>query len=147
MKPLNPITSSLLIGFSYGIYRVVGSAAQAMVNIASFYAGTELARRLDIGSSDLVASIKELNEALRLAEKVEVEYENGILLLTVKKCNVCPKRVGGYDIKGTACPIPGLIIGFLTELYKVKVDPKTISRNVQWGIGEECRFKIPLKLR
>ncbi len=145
-RNFNPITSSLIIGFAYGVYRVVGVGAQGVMNITSYYAGLELAKRINVKAvfDDPEEYIKALNDALGLAEEIRTSVEGDKLKVVVVKCNVCPKRIGGYNIEGRACPLPGLLIGFIHGVCGVKVEPRKVVRKVQWGVGEHCEFVLPL---
>lgn len=73
----NPVTTSLAVGFAYGIYRVVGPGAQGAVNIAAYYAGLELARRLRdqvyYRSRSPAEAVEKLGKAIGLADKVEAK--------------------------------------------------------------------------
>ena len=37
-------------------------------------------------------------------------------IIQITECNLCPKKVGKYPLKETACPAPGIIKGVLNSL-------------------------------
>ena len=55
-----------------------------------------------------------------------------VLLVAGDKCRICPKGVGGADIKGTLCPIPS----FLESLVN-KIAGKEILDLITNGIEKE----------
>ncbi len=127
-KVENPIVSSMMIGLAYGLYRVVGIGAQATINIVAWHVGYELGRRLKLESTEKPGeAIRELAEKLGLADRVEVERSSDTIELRILGCNVCPKRVGGCEIERTACPVPGLVLGFLASLYGVHIQSTTYN--------------------
>ncbi len=68
-----------------------------------------------------------------------VEGRGDTLVVTVKKCYYCPKRVGGAKLQGTACPIPRLLVELLRYYgYTVTGHPKPIIT------AEGCKTKIML---
>ncbi len=59
-----------------------------------------------------------LNNALRLVGEIKIAEtpEGKAILITSKKCRICPIGVGEAEIPGTACPFPGLFT-HLAKLY------------------------------
>ena len=57
--------------------------------------------------------------------------------LTIRDCNVCPKKVGKYKIEQTACPVPGIMRGVLSS---VMTDSQQVFPELQ--PGEVCHIKI-----
>ena len=140
MKPVH----HTIIGCCYGIYRVVGRGAQATVNLVAWHIGYELRRAFKPRSDSLLEALDEFVKWLDLGDRVEARLEGSELLVVVEGCHVCPKRVGGYEIEGTACPVPGLLLGFIAAHAGLRIDPRQLTRNIQWGIGERCEFRIRL---
>ncbi len=36
-----------------------------------------------------------------------------MVTLAIRKCNVCPKKVGGLAFETTVCPVPGIVRGVI----------------------------------
>jgi len=113
------IDSAVIIGYSVGLKLITGYGAQSLSNMAGSYAGKELAiyamskgyKFKDI--KDVERYFKELNFA-----EIEMKEENDEIVVKISKCDLCPKRVCGYEFEGTACPWGGLLIGFIGEALK-----------------------------
>jgi hypothetical protein len=86
-----------------------------------------------------------INKILSLVGEYEFkDTEDGmaVLLITGNTCRVCPKGVGGAEVKGTLCPIPSLV-----ESLVNKIAGKEMLDLVTTGIekeGPSCRafFKV-----
>jgi len=86
-----------------------------------------------------------INKILSLVGEYEFkDAEDGmaVLLITGNTCRVCPKGVGGAEVKGTLCPIPSLV-----ESLVNKIAGKEMLDLVTAGIekeGPSCRayFKM-----
>lgn len=83
-----------------------------------------------------------LLDELRIAENLGVEYVDDEIEVTIQDCLVCPKRVGGYDLKDdTSCPVGGILIGALS--YFRGESPSLPS--VQLRPGEFCTLKLKIR--
>lgn len=86
-----------------------------------------------------------INKILSLVGEYEFkDADDGmaVLLITGNTCRVCPKGVGGAEVKGTLCPIPSLV-----ESLVNKIAGKELLDLVTAGIekeGANCRafFKV-----
>ena len=86
-----------------------------------------------------------INKILSLVGEYEFkDTDDGmaVLLITGNTCRVCPKGVGGAEVKGTLCPIPSLV-----ESLVNKIAGKEMLDLVTTGIekeGPSCRafFKV-----
>jgi len=81
-----------------------------------------------------------INKILSLVGEYEFkEVENGlaVLLITGNTCRICPKGVGGAEVKGTLCPIPTLVVSLVN-----KIAQQELLELVTTGIekdGPSCR--------
>ena len=46
----------------------------------------------------------------------QVEGDQALLSITGTTCRICPKGVGGAEVKGTLCPIPSLLESLLNSI-------------------------------
>ncbi len=135
----------LIIGFSAGIEKVMGSGAQAATNIAGYYAGMELGKELlergiisEGDSEDKIVS--KVLEELNLAENIKLEKEEDKLKIEVTECHICPMRVGKYPLQYTACPVGGILTGIL-DLVKGKKRQRLF---MELKGGEVCNIEIKI---
>lgn len=81
-----------------------------------------------------------INKILSLVGEYEFKQaEDGqaVLLITGNTCRICPKGVGGAEVKGTLCPIPTLVVNLVN-----KIAQKELLELVTTGIekeGSSCR--------
>ena len=76
-----------------------------------------------------------INKILSLVGEYDFQdFEDGqaVLLITGNTCRICPKGVGGADVKGTLCPIPNLV-----ESLVNKIAQKDLLELVTDGIEKE----------
>lgn len=86
-----------------------------------------------------------INKILSLVGEYDFQdAEDGmtVLLITGNTCRICPKGVGGAEVKGTLCPIPTLVENLVNRIAK-----KDLLELVTSGIekeGSTCKayFKI-----
>jgi hypothetical protein len=72
----------------------------------------------------------------------DVEDGQAALMITGNTCRICPKGVGGAEVKGTLCPIPSLVENLVN-----KIAQKDMLELVTAGIekeGSTCKayFKV-----
>ena len=72
----------------------------------------------------------------------EAGEDQVVLMITGSKCRICPKGVGGAEVKGTLCPIPSLLESLIN-----KIAQKEMLQLITTGIekeGSSCKanFKI-----
>lgn len=72
----------------------------------------------------------------------DVEIDQAVLLITGNTCRICPKGVGGAELKGTLCPIPNLVESLVNQIAQ-----KDMLELITTGIekdGPTCKayFKI-----
>ena len=81
-----------------------------------------------------------INKILSLVgeyEFKEVEDGQAVLMITGNTCRICPKGVGGAEVKGTLCPIPTLVVNLVN-----KIAQQDLLELVTAGIekdGPSCR--------
>ena len=76
-----------------------------------------------------------INKILSLVGEYDLkETEDGqaVLLLSGNTCRICPKGVGGAEVKGTLCPIPSLV-----EALVNKIAQEDMLKLVTSGIEKE----------
>ena len=115
------------IGFAYGLSLIAGRGTQIYYNYGCFWAGVELARLMAARipgwrEASLGECVKMLLEQIGAADEVQVVDEGGSLRVILRGCHFCPKRVGGYELEGTACFLPGLVAGVVSQ--KLGLEPR-----------------------
>ncbi|MHA1681659.1 MAG: hypothetical protein ACTSUE_11675 [Promethearchaeota archaeon] len=76
-----------------------------------------------------------------LGDELDVDVTPEKIKVTVQKCQICPKRIGGYDLEGnTACPVAGIITGAIS--FARGINP-IITRNTL-SPGEICFTDVDL---
>jgi len=126
-RPVHVFTASIL----GGLHRL-GILNQGTVNLLMKTVAPRLITYMI--SKGLLPSREEKPGPGRLAETLlrdleagsfHVEMEGDTLRILIEECNYCPKRVGGASLRGTACPIPRLIVELLHYYgYRVEGPPK-----------------------
>ncbi len=131
----------VLIGMCAGIDNTFPSGAQDIVNIIGASIGTEIAKELKARGINENSTTQEifdkLGEEFKIADDIRiVETDDGVEV-EIKGCNVCPKKVGGYPIRKTACPVGGIVAGMLREIRGalLSITPDLIP-------GEKCKITI-----
>jgi hypothetical protein len=82
-----------------------------------------------------------LNE-LSFSDEISTNFTADEAQIIVKKCLICPRRVGNYDLEGyTSCPVGGLIRGVINSVSGKS--PQLTS--IDYQPAEECEVKINLK--
>ena len=110
----------LLIGVTAGIGKM-GPQSQVITNRVSSVVGEQLGmeflERDLIKQGDSVKSIWDtVNKELEIDNDAEIQETNGSVSITIKNCQVCPKKVGKYEIPATACPVPGIFKGICKKV-------------------------------
>jgi hypothetical protein len=67
----------------------------------------------------------------------QVDEEQVVLLITENTCRICPKGVGGAEVKGTLCPIPSLLENLLNKIAQQEI-VELISNGIEKD-GETCK--------
>ncbi len=138
------LCNRVFIGFMVGLEEMLGRAAQATANIIGEYVGKELLRYAEDMGREIknLEDLRSLMVELGLASEIKFQGSGeGNIRVTIEDCGICPKRIGGYQFDGTACPWPGFL-RYMIEKFKgkkyrvdVKVEP-----------GETCTLTFRPKL-
>ena len=105
-----------LAGLGAAIWELFGKSSKEQTNLFSSYIGAEIGKLLlEKGLVNKDTPIKELiaiiADELEVGEEPEITKSDGSVTLTIRKCNVCPTKVGGIAFETTVCPIPGIVRG------------------------------------
>ena len=146
--------SKTMIGLGYGLVKTnelilnrdFGITPQDAMDALSIWIGRELMKemldqkivKITYDNEKIINSILNL---VNLAEELDVSVNDDTIGITVQKCLICPKRVGGYDLGSyTACPVGGFITGALS--YARGIEPTIVKNNLQ--TGQICHINISL---
>ena len=146
-RDLNPY-HSLLASFFAGLAEM-GLVNQGSINIVSKRAADYLYAYLDAKEilpdmnavpGDTTAEVVKnlilyVNKILSLMGGYDLkEAGNGqvVLLVADDKCRICPKGVGGAEVKGTFCPIPSFLEGLVNNIAE-----KELIKLITNGIEKE----------
>ncbi len=135
---LERILRAAMIGYMYGIENAVGSASQVASNIAGRVVGKEILKVYR--ETGFKGEVEEVPEMLSIFGELSLNRREFGWLAEVSNCKICPKRVGGYQFEGTACPWPGILVGMLEEITREK-----FSITAKLTPGEVCVIKIERK--
>jgi len=130
------LEAAIIIGYSVGLKLILGVGAQSMSNIAGAVVGKELClyalkNGYTISNLDDVEKFfKELNFA-----NIVFKDDADSIEVTISECNICPKRIGGYEFEGTACPWGGILIGFINECLNYN-----LSVNLDLKPADVCKI-------
>ncbi len=149
-KNKNLYFSKSMIGVAVGLVRGQnlllkdGMLPQQAMDILASWVGKEVGKELiksqkvssAMNDQELVAALlKETN----LAEDIAVATDASGLKFSITKCNICPKRVGGYDLGGkTSCPVGGMLIGLFSS-----VRGEIPMWSLQLKPAEKCDITVP----
>jgi len=70
---------------------------------------TEVAKNLFLYINKILSLVGEY-------DMLETEEGQALLLLSGNTCRICPKGVGGAEVKGTLCPIPSLVESLVNRI-------------------------------
>ncbi len=156
-RNLNPY-HSFLSSFFAGLGEL-GMLNQGSVNIVSRRAAEYLYSYLEakellpnpafyaniIDLEALKYIINHINEILSLLGSYRLqmsEPKKAVFLIDSSYCRICPKGVGGAEIKGTICPIPsfvGTLVNLIMGHEKIVLLTKGIEKE---GITCKAEYKI-----
>lgn len=116
------VDSAIIIGYSVGLKLITGDGAQSLSNMAGSYAGKELGIYA-INECHEFKNIKDVEKFLKQLKFADIKINevNDEIVAKISKCNICPKRICGYEFERTACPWGGLLIGFIGETLGYKL--------------------------
>lgn len=139
-----------MIGVAVGLVRGQsillkdGMLPQQAMDILASWVGKEIGKEL-IKSQKVSSALNDqelvsiLLRETNLAQDIAVSNDASGQKFSITKCNICPKRVGGYDLGGkTSCPVGGLLIGLFSA---VRGDIPVWS--LQLKPAEKCDITVP----
>jgi predicted hydrocarbon binding protein len=111
------LANAVFIGYMVGTKDVLGRSVQAVANLAGETVGQEIVKFAKSTGTQLntIGDLESFLQASKLATISISENDDG-LSISISDCGICPKRVGGYQFEGTACPWSGLLCGALSEI-------------------------------
>lgn len=155
-KKKENMINRVIIGLGYGLVQTrdlilnkeMGIVPQDAMDALSVWIGREIMKEL---LDKNIIKVKDPDEKLvdaltsviNMAEELDIDYdhENSKLKVVVQKCEICPKRIGGYDLEGnTSCPVGGIISGALS--YARGSNPMIAKNHLQ--TGQICHIDIDL---
>jgi hypothetical protein len=120
---------------------------QGTMDVLATWMGQEIAKEMlaqkkITTQSDKNEVIEKLLDEVRIAEDITVDFKENNANITVQKCLICPRRVGGYDLEGhTACPVGGLVRGAINlvsgkspQISRIKLRPAEICQ-IEFNLG------------
>jgi predicted hydrocarbon binding protein len=134
-KPTPNVESAIIIGYSVGLKSILGVGSQAMSNIAGKYVGKELC--LYFKSKDQIRDLSDVERILSIFADLKLKEDEGTIIAEISNCKICPKRIGGYEFEGTACPWGGILTGLLEECFG-----KRFSMNISLKPGKVCFVEL-----
>ena len=128
------------MGLGAAIGELFGRSSQEQTNLFSSYIGIEIGKLLlDKGMVTRDTPVKELigiiADELEFGGEYEIVEDDGRVTLVIKKCNVCPKKVGGPAFNTTVCPVPGIVRGVIDV-----VKGTSGEGYAKLNPGEECKI-------
>ncbi len=118
----------VLIGVSASMDSIFPAAAQDLVNAIGKFVGREIGKELierkvvneNTSISEIIKKLEE--ERFAFGDTVNVCESEDKVEIRIEGCNICPKKVGGYTIRKTACPVGGIVLGLLESIKKKSFD-------------------------
>ncbi len=155
-KKTKNLINKVIIGLGYGLVKTkdlilnqeMGITPQDAMDSLSVWIGREIMKELleknVVKVNDSTEMLVDaLTSVINMADELDIDYDeaNAHLKVIVQKCEICPKRVGGYDLGGaTSCPVGGLLTGALA--YARGSTPMISKNNLQ--TGEICHIDIDM---
>ncbi len=131
----------IIMGFAAGIGKM-GMESQLITNKVSWVGGKELgeemkAKGVIFPEMSFLEVWSALNKELGIDLTAVFEEKEKDLVITIRDCHICPKKVGKYPLPATACPVGGILKGVCFALGKeFKGEPELIP-------GKICKITIP----
>lgn len=155
LNPYHSFISSFFAGFAE-----LGVVNQGSINIVAkraaeylytYLEAKEILPDMSAVPGDTIAEIVKnlilyINKILNLMGGYDLQEagdDQVVLLIAGDKCRICPKGVGGAEVKGTLCPIPSFIESLIN-----KIAGKEILDLVTNGIEKEgttCKAYYQIK--
>ena len=128
------------MGLGAAISELFGKSSQEQTNLFASYIGTQIGKLLlEKGLVDRSMPIRELiriiSNELEFGDEHEITEDGGAVTLKIRKCNVCPVKIGGVAFEGTVCPIPGVVRGAIDYVKGTRGEGYAKLKP-----GEECEI-------
>lgn len=120
---------------------------QGTMDVLAAWIGQEIAKEMlaqkkITAQSSKIEVIEKLLDEVQIAEDITVDFKENSAHITVQKCLICPRRVGGYDLEGhTVCPVGGLVRGAINlitgkspQISRIKFRPTEICQ-IDFDLG------------
>ncbi len=128
------------MGLGAAIGELFGRSSQEQTNLFASYIGIEIGKLLlkkglvtkDTPAKDLIGTIA---DELEFGDEYEIIEGGGLVTLVIKRCNVCPKKIGGLAFETTVCPVPGIVRGVIDVVRGVRG-----KGYAKLKPGDECRI-------
>ena len=128
------------MGLGAAIGELFGRSSQEQTNLFTSYVGNQIGKLLlEKGMATSDTPVKELigiiADELEFGGEYEIVEEDGMVTITIKECNVCPKKVGGLAFETTVCPVPGIVRGVIDVVKGTRGEGYAKLKP-----GEECKI-------
>ena len=134
----------IMIGGFGAVGKAAGEESQEFANKVAYEVGKQIgAELLERGKISFKTNPVEIISTT--LKEIDVGEVNILTtpsgkVFEITNCNICPKKVGKYPLRATACPLPGIIKGVL-----VKVEKGVLTPYPNLVPGEKCRISLDLK--
>jgi hypothetical protein len=91
---------------------------------------------------NLVLYINKIMSLVGEYDLQQVDENQVVLLITGNTCRICPKGVGGAEVKGTLCPIPSLLESLLNKIAQREIVELITSGIEKDGGTCKAYFKV-----
>ncbi|MEA3281322.1 MAG: hypothetical protein U9Q68_02010 [Euryarchaeota archaeon] len=113
------------MGLGAAIGELFGRSSQEQTNLFASYVGIEIGKLLlkkglvtkDTSTKDLIRTIA---DELEFGSEYEIIEGDVLVTLVIKRCNICPKKIGGLAFETTVCPVPGIVRGVIDVVRGVR---------------------------
>jgi hypothetical protein len=132
----------IIIGMMGELGKEFSEGSQKLANKMALGIGKQigdelLERKLINDKMEPVTIVNILLKELEFAGTVkEITTPSG-KVIEIENCNICPKKIGKYPLKETACPMPGIIKGTLNSVNLFFNNPFPDLEP-----GQKCRITI-----
>ncbi|MCD6207619.1 MAG: hypothetical protein J7J06_06465 [Methanosarcinales archaeon] len=128
------------MGLGAAISELFGKSSQEQTNLFTSYIGTEigkllLAKELVDRSTPIKELIEIISDELEFGGEHEITKSGDAITLRIRKCNICPVKIGGAAFEGTVCPIPGIMRGAIDFVKGTRGEGYA-----KLNPGEECKI-------
>ena len=133
------LIDAVLIGVQIGLKNGLGKSSQAFASLIGNYIGKELIKYAeDYGRMlNSLEAVKNYLVDINFAEEVIFNDSKGEFSVRLKNCEICPKRIGGYEFEGSACVFPGILSALVSHAVN-----KQFSLIPKLEPADECKVTL-----